>query len=672
MSGRADETRLFAGRVRYGGDYYPEQWPREIWEEDIKLMAEAGVNMVTIGVFAWAMIEPAEGEFSFGWLRDVLDLLGKSGIGVDLATPTAAPPPWLSVRYPGTLPVDETGAYYHHGSRQHFCVCSPDYRRFARRVVEQLAEQVGGHEAIELWHIHNEYACHVPYCYCTHHEAAFRAWLARRYGSVTKLNEAWGTAFWSQRYGSFDEVVPPRRTPTIANPCQELDYRRFSNDAFLEELQEELAILRAARPEVPVTTNFMGWYKPLDYFSWARFLDVVSTDNYQDPEDPNAPMVSAMHYDLVRSLSKSKPWMVMEQTTSRVNWRPRNVAKAPGEMRAYCYQAIGRGAAGVLFFQWRAARSGAEKYHSAMYGHSGKESPVWGEVSALGRELAELVDFEHSSVVARVAMCFSWPSWWAMEAPAKPLDELGLVDQVSWLYRPFYERGEAVDFCRPDEPLAAYEAVIVPSLYLVTEEEGANLVSYVEGGGTAFITFWSGIVDAYDRVYLGPYGGPLRSLFGGRVVEVTPLRANETVELEWSDGARTTASTWTDIVDEDEGEVLARLASGPHAGRPVVLSTRRGRGRSYYVGTRLDGAGLARLYSQVPSFSAAGEPSPALERVRRYGATHEFEFFINHGTGPLWVSTDGRPGTDLLTGTAVEGAFTLGPKGVALVRRPLG
>lgn len=672
MPGGVEPLNPFAARVRYGGDYYPEQWPRDIWDEDIKLMAEAGVNMVTIGVFAWSMLEPSEGDFSFGWLREVLDLLHRAGIGVDLATPTASPPPWMSVRYPGTLPVDETGAFYHHGSRQHFCVCSPDYRRFARRIVEELAREVGGHEAIELWHVHNEYACHVPYCYCPNHEAAFREWLGRRYGSVDELNDAWGTAFWSQRYGSFDEVVPPRRTPTIPNPCQELDYRRFSNDAFMDELHEELGVLRGVRPEVPITTNFMGWFKPLNYFDWAKSLDVVSTDNYQDPEDPGAPMVSALHYDLVRSLNKARPWVVMEQTTARVNWRSRNVAKAPGEMRAYCYQAVARGAAGLFFFQWRAARSGAEKYHSAMYGHAGKESPVWAEVAGLGRELGELPALGTAPVEADVAMCISWPSWWAMESPAKPLDELRLVDQVTWLYEPFFRRGRAVDFCSPLEALDGYEAVVVPSLYLVTEEEGANLVNYVHQGGTAFITFWSGIVDPYDRVYLGPYGGPLRSLFGGRVVEVTPLRSGETVELEWRDGGRSQATTWLDLIDEDDGEVLARLASGPYAGRPVVLRTRRGQGRSYYVGTRLDGPGLSRLYQEVPSFAGAPEGQPGVERVIRKAPDHELEFFINHATTALSVGDGAGAGTDLLSGRPFKGGFVLGPKGVAIVRRPPG
>ena len=227
------------GRIRYGGDYNPEQWPSEVWDEDVRLMVQAGVNLVTVGVFSWAQLEPAERTYSFAWLHEVLDLLGDAGIGVDLATPTASPPPWLSARYPDVLPVDARGARYSHGSRQHFCVCSASYRARARRVVERLVSEVANHPAIEMWHVHNEYGCHVPYCYCDNHAQAFRAWLQRRYGSVDELNEAWGTTFWSQRYGEFAEVLPPRLTPTFVNPGQELDYKRFSNDAFLEEFFED-------------------------------------------------------------------------------------------------------------------------------------------------------------------------------------------------------------------------------------------------------------------------------------------------------------------------------------------------------------------------------------------------------------------------------------------------
>jgi beta-galactosidase len=658
-------------RTRYGGDYNPEQWPRPVWDEDVRLMGEAGVDLVTVGVFSWAELEPTEGEFSFGWLRELLDLLGAAGIGADLATPTASPPPWLSTHYPDVLPVNAAGARYTHGSRQHFCVCNPTYRAMARRIVERLTTEVGDHPAIEMWHLSNEYACHVPYCYCDHHAGAFRQWLERRYGSVAGLNEAWGTAFWSQRYSDFAEVMPPRMTPTFVNPAQDLDFRRFSNDAFLEEALEERAIVRSCRPELPVTTNFMGFFKPLDYFGWAAELDLASTDNYTDPAAEDWGMQSAMHYDLVRSVNKKIPWMVMEQTSSRVNWREHNAAKIPGQMRAMSYQAVARGATGVLFFQWRASRAGAEKFHSAMLSHSGERSPVWSEVAGLGRELARLGSFDGAAVDARVALVFSWPNWWALEAPSKPANDLRMDEQLAWMYRPLYNNGITADFCRPDEPLDRYEAVLVPSLYLVSEQEGDNLVSYVERGGTAVVSFWSGIVDHNDAVYLGPYGGPLRPLMGCDVLEVAPLPAGETVEVEWDDGAKTEASFWADIAAEGNGRVVARVADGPWSGRPAVVETSYGKGRAYYLSTRLDAAGLARVYARVAALSADQRlmaATPGVERVVRASAGHTYEFLINHSREEQHVEV-APGGFDLLAERELDAKVKLPPMGVAVVRR---
>lgn len=662
-----------SGKVLYGGDYNPEQWPRSVWHEDVQLMGEAGVNLVTVGIWSWAYLEPTEGAFDFGWLRDVLDLMGDAGIGVDLATPTAAPPPWLTTRYPDVLPVDERGSRYSHGSRQHFCICNPTYQRLAGRIVQRLTDELGDHPAIRMWHVHNEYACHVPYCYCDHHARSFRSWLERRYGSVDSLNDAWGTAFWSQRYSDFAEVVPPRRTATLANPSQLLDYKRFTSEIFLDEFRQEREWLRAARPDIPVTTNFMGFHKPLDYFSWARELDVVSTDNYPDPANPDSPALSAMHYDLIRSLNKTVPWIVMEQTTSRVNWRERNVPKVPGQMRGLSYQAVARGAGGVLFFQWRASRAGAEKFHSAMVSHSGQASPVWREVTALGRELGQAEPFSDAVVSARAGMVFSWPNWWAVESPAGPAHDFSIQDHLAWMYLPLYRRCVTLDFCHPLEALDRYEALVVPSLYLVTEEEASNLVGYVERGGTVVMSYWSGIVDEHDRVYLGPYGGPLRPLMGCDVLEVAPLASDAVVDVEWADGGRTTASYWIDLAVPHDGEVLATVVSGPWAGTPAVVRARCGEGSVYYIGTRLDSDGLQRVYDLVPALRgelASGDADQAdgVERVTRRSPGRDYEFLINHSDGERKVQLDGA-GYDLLGDRPADGTLELDQRGVAIVRR---
>jgi beta-galactosidase len=660
-------------RIRYGADYNPEQWPRDVWDEDVRLMMQARVDLVTVGVFSWAQLEPAEGSFSFDGLRDVLDHLSRAGIGVNLATPTAAPPAWLSARYPDVLPVDRTGVRYSYGSRQSICICSPTYREKAAAIVARLAAEVGDHEAIEMWHVHNEYACHVPYCYCDHHARAFRQWLGERYGSLDAINKAWGTMFWSQTYTDLDQVVPPRMTAAVANPALELDYKRFCSDAFLEEFLEERAILKAARPELPLTTNFMGLYKPLDYFRWAAHVDIVSTDNYTDPATPEWQMRSAMDYDLVRGLNKQVPWMVMEQAPTRVNWRPHNVPKGPGHMRAMSYQAIARGASGVLFFQWRASRAGAEMFHSAMVSHAGTASPVWSEATALGKELAGLEGLVSAPVEAKVAIVLSWPNWWAVESPVQPAGDLSVVEQLLWVYRPLYEAGVTVDFCSPDERLDRYEAVLVPSLYLLSGQQAANLLSYVEAGGTAVVSFWSGIVDEHDAVYLGPYGGPLRPLMGCDVLDVAPMPVGETLEFQWDSGESGAGDFWADVLAERDGQVVARVTRGALSGRPIVVETTYGSGRAYYVGCRLGPDALAHLFARVPALRgqvSVAQRGSGVERVVRVGEDARYEFLINCSAEEREIAVAAR-GLELLTGVELGSFVTLKPAGVAIVRHAM-
>jgi beta-galactosidase len=239
------------GGLAYGGDYNPEQWPEETWADDVRRMREAGVNLVTVGVFSWALLEPADGTYEFGWLDRVLDLLHENGIAVDLATATASPPPWFSTAHPETLPVAPDGTRLWPGGRQAWCPSSPVFRAKAVALVDQLAKRYAEHPALVLWHVSNELGCHNAHCYCDVSAIAFRRWLRRRYGTLEELNRAWGTTFWSQRYGEWDEVLPPRTTPAVPNPTHALDFARFSSDELLDHYRAERDVLRRISPGVP-------------------------------------------------------------------------------------------------------------------------------------------------------------------------------------------------------------------------------------------------------------------------------------------------------------------------------------------------------------------------------------------------------------------------------------
>ncbi|HEV7623893.1 MAG TPA: beta-galactosidase [Amnibacterium sp.] len=619
-------------RLWYGGDYNPEQWPSDVWDDDVRLMRRAGVTVATVGVFSWAKLEPADGRFEFGWLDEVLDRLHSGGIRVDLATATASPPPWLVLAHPDVLPVTEDGVRLSVGSRQHYNPSSATYRRYADRLVRAIAERYGSHPALEAWHVNNELGCHVHRDYSDESADAFRRWLEHRYGTVDALNEAWGTAFWSQAYGSFDEVMPPRAAPTFRNPTQLLDFDRFSSDAWLEVYRAEARVLREVSPDVPVTTNFMGFFKPIDYWAHAAELDFVSDDHYVDPADPVAPAFAAMTRDLMRSLGGGKPWILMEQSTSAVNWRRRNAAKRPGMHRALSLQAVARGADGVMQFQWRQSAAGAEKFHSAMLPHVGEDSRIFRETIALGEELAALADLVGTRLTAQVAILFDWDSWWALEQQATPA-ELSYVSIVLRWYRELWRRHVLVDFARPDADLSGYAVVIAPATQVLSAASQENLAEFVREGGRLVAGYQTGVLDERLHVLLGGYLGALRETFGIRIEEFAPpaepsMSGGPIPALAIDGLAAGPAREWGEIVRVDDAEVLATFAAGMLDGLPAITRRRSGRGIAWYVATAPDD--LAAIVDAVlegaPIEPTLPRPVEGVEAVRR----GPWLFLLNH------------------------------------------
>jgi beta-galactosidase len=629
----------------FGGDYNPEQWPRDVWDEDIALMRRAGVTVVTVGVFSWAMLEPEEGRYDFGWLDDVLDRLHTAGIGVDLATATASPPPWMIRAYPDVLPVTSSGVVLGGGSRQHYSPHSPNYRRLSQRLVGVLAERYAAHPALVAWHVNNEYGCHVNRCYGAYAAHGFREWLRARYGGIDALNDAWGTAFWSQRYSSFAEVQPPRDTPATCNPTQVLDFDRFSSDALLELYRQEAEILRELSPGVPLTTNFMGPFKPVDYWRWAEHVDFVSDDCYPDPADPHSPADAARNRDLMRSLAGGKPWVLMEQATSAVNWRRVNAPKPPGVNRAFSLQALARGADGIMYFQWRQSASGSEKFHSAMLPHAGPDTRVFREVVDLGAELKDLGWIEGAAVPAQVAVVFDWEAWWALEQPSNPreLDYLALV--TDW-YRALWKRTVTVDFVKADADLSRYRLVVVPALQTASSAALDNLHAYAAAGGALAVTFQTAVLDEHLHVAPGGYLGRLRDTLGVEIEEFAPLAAppggpepTAPVRGEGPGFGATgfDGTLWSEYVHARGADVLASFHGGDLDGRPALTRNRVAGGTAWYLATHPDPAGLDALTGTL--LDAAGvhgvldRGADGVEAVVRGDAL----FVVNHTASPRQV-----------------------------------
>ncbi|NIH87714.1 beta-galactosidase [Amycolatopsis granulosa] len=655
--------------ISYGADYNPEHWAPEVWDEDVKLMTEAGVTLVTLGVFSWAKVEPRPGEYDFGWVDAVMDKLADAGIGVALATMTASPPPWLTHRHPEVLPVREDGTRLSAGSRQQFCPSSPVFREHAARLVEQLATRYGDHPALKIWHVGNEYGCHIRACYCDVSAADFRSWLRARYGDLDALNAAWSTTFWSQGYSDWAEIQPPRVAPSFRNPAQQLDYQRFSSDASLGCYRTEAEVLRRVTPHVPLTTNFVGLVqKALDWHAWEPHEDVVSLDSYPEPYDPRGHVEAAFGYDLVRSLKDGRPWMLLEHAPSAVNWRTHNGAKPPGVMRQGVLQAVARGADAAMFFQWRQSRGGAEKFHSAMVPHAGADTRVFAEARALGQDLAALADVAGTRVRSDVAFLHDWDSWWALELDAHPSADVTQLDAHLAHYAPFFDSGITCDVVRPARDLSAYRLVVVPNLYLLEDEVAEGLRRYVEGGGHLLVSFFSGIVDACDRAHLGGYPvAPLREALGVRVEEFWPLAPGTSVPL--TSGA--TGTVWSEAMSTEGAAVVESFTGGDLTGSPAITRHGYGAGVAWYLGTRPDPDGMRRLIDRIAAEAGVAPVLPGLppgvQAVRRAAPDREFLFLLNHNTEEVRIGLP-EPAPDLLTGSAPAARHTLPPRGVAVLR----
>ncbi|MFJ5733197.1 beta-galactosidase [Streptomyces paradoxus] len=660
-------------RLAFGGDYNPEQWPESVWREDVRLMREAGVTMVSVGIFSWALLEPSPGRYDFGWLDRLLDLLHEHGIRVDLGTPTVVPPVWFYRAHPEALPVTAEGVRYEFGSRAAICHSNADYRAAAAAITTKLAERYGDHPALAMWHVHNEYGVPVSACYCASCAAHFRRWLATTYGTVDAVNEAWGTAFWGQRYAAFEDINPPRLTPAAVNPGQALDYKRFADATMRENFRMERDILHRLSPGVPVTTNFMtalSQCDSVDYWAWGREVDLVTNDHYLITDGRRTHVNLAMAADLTRSVAGGAPWLLLEHSTSGVNWQPRNPAKAPGQMARNSLTHVARGSEGALFFQWRQSRRGAEKFHSAMVPHGGTDTRVWREVVELGASVEALTEIRGTRTEADVAVLWDWHSWWAQTLDWRPSVDHDARERADAFYEALYDRHLTADFAHPEADLSRYPLVVVPALYLMTEAAGRNLKAYVEQGGTLVVSYFSGIVDEHDAVHEGAYPGPLRDVLGLTVEEFSPLLPGERVRVTGLDGTELSADVWTEFVVPCGAETVSVYADGLAAGLPAVTRHRLGEGTAWYVSTRLGADGLDALLGRAGE-DAGLAPRADLPRdvevVRRTGESGTYLFAVNHTGSDVKVPLE-VPGTELLTGDRAAGRLEVPAGAVRVVR----
>ncbi|MFJ2929721.1 beta-galactosidase [Streptomyces massasporeus] len=661
-------------KIRYGGDYNPEQWPREVWDEDHRLFTRAGIDTLTVGVFAWSVTQPAADTYDFTVLDRILDRAAAEGRRVCLATGTAALPPWLATGHPEVNRTDFEGRRHRYGQRHNFCPSSPAYREHATALASRLAERYAGHPALLAWHVNNEYG---GACYCDLCAQAFRDWLRDRHGTLDALNDAWWTTFWSHRYTGWDQIEPPnaltehwRGPDHTAFQGITLDWFRFTTDALLGCFLAEKEVIRAHDPDTPVTTNFMGLYRPLDYHRWAPHLDFASWDNYPPLDAP--PTRPALAHDLMRGLKDGAPFWLMEQTPSTTACRDVNPLRRPGELRLATFQAVAHGADAALYFQMRASRGACEKYHGAVIGHAGRDDTrVFREVAELGRELELLGDRTLGArTPARTALLFDWDSWWALEISDGPSRLVTYPDVVHAYYRAAREAGADIDVVPQTADLTPYDVVLAPALHLVKGGLATRLEAVAARGGTVLATFLSGRVDEHDRAFLADVPGPLAPLMGVRVDEWDarpPEFAQSVPELG------TEARLVFEIVLPRGAEPVATYGTDFYAGTPAVTRNRYGDGEGWYVATALDQPGVDEVVRRVLTRHDLLGPyadHPAVETATRVAPDGtRLLFLLNHSPEQAHLTAH-TTATDLLTGKRVDQGepLVLDPFGVAILQ----
>jgi len=669
--------------LMHGADYNPDQWLHDpaVLEEDIRLMKLAGCNVMAIGIFSWAALEPAEGEFQFEWLDQVLERFRDNGIYAWLATPSGARPAWLADSYPEVLRVGPNRVRNLYSGRHNHCPTFPMYREKVATINRKLAERYATHPAVVGWHISNEYGgeCHCELC-----QDAFRSWLKREYGTLDALNLAWWTSFWAHTYTDWTQIESPALHGERMVHGLNLDWRRFVTEQTVDFCKHEIDAVKWANPELPATTN-MYTLETLDYRKFAPILDVISWDAYpdwhKDPDNIKVAATFAFMHDMFRSMLH-KPFLLMESTPSMTNWQAVSKLKKPGMHRLSSLQAIAHGSDSVQYFQWRKSRGSSEKLHGAVVDHAGHEhTRVFRDVAELGGALAELSEIAGSPTPAQTAILFDWDNRWAVKDAKGPRNAgLHYEETVHDHHRAFWQQGIPVDVIGSEDDFAPYKLIVAPMLYLCREETGRKLEAFVERGGTLVVTYWSGIVDEHDRCHLGGFPGPLRRALGIWAEEIDALQDHERNGVSLNEGnplglsGRYASRELCDLIHLEGAEAIGCYTDDFYAERPALTVNSLGQGQAYYIATRLQDDFLLSFYRAVTAQAGVARvidtelPAGVTAQLRTDGRS-DFVFLMNFGNEATEVPLDGRSYVDLESGEAISAVVPLPVNGIRILKR---
>jgi len=623
--------------ILLGTDWYPEQWPESRWEEDLRLMEAAHIKVVRIAEFAWSRMEPSEGHFDFDWLERAINLAAKHGIVSVLGTPTAAPPAWLTQKYPDTLRVEENGHRAVHGLRAHGSVSSPRYREFCRKIAEQMAIRFGHNPNVVGWQIDNEYG-YANMSYDDHTRQLFQGWLKNRYKTLDSLNAHWTTTYWSQTYDNWDEIPIPIGEH---NPGLLLEWKRFVTDTWNDYQKNQIEVIRQhAEARQFIIGNFMGFFDGFDHYVISQPLTFAAWDDYVGSGHVD-PDYNGLAHDLTRGFKRQNFW-VIETQPGAVNWADVNNFLNRGEVRAMAWQAIGHGADYIGYWQWRSALNGQEEYHGTLLGPDGTPVPLYDEVSQVGREFTKVQGyFRDTQPVSEVALLHSYDSRWAIDFQkhTNKYDQIALLKSY---YHALRRLVPSLDVVSPDAPLERYRLVVAPDLNLIPEDLAHHLLDYVQSGGHLVLGPRSGMKDQFNALLPQRQPGYLVDPLGGRVEQYYALEKDFPVSGVWGNGE---AKIWAEQLKARTPETQTLMSYGKSNGwlddQAAVLTRSYGKGRITYIGAILDDqlmTAAARWMLQDSGVSPILSELPeGVEVSRRSGDGRDVLILINFAPEPRQI-----------------------------------
>ncbi|WP_311774043.1 beta-galactosidase [Metabacillus elymi] len=673
-----------ANFMLHGGDYNPDQWldRPDILADDIKLMKLSHTNTFSVGIFAWSALEPEEGVYNFEWLDEIFENIYKNGGRIILATPSGARPAWLSQKYPEVLRVNASRMKQLHGGRHNHCFSSEVYREKTQNINRLLAERYGNHPGLIMWHISNEYSGE---CHCDQCQHAFRHWLKQKYDHDLKaLNDAWWTNFWSHTYSDWSQVESPSPIGENAVHGLNLDWRRFVTDQTISFFENEIVPLKEMTPNIPITTNFMADtfdlipFQALDYSKFAKHLDVISWDAYpawHNDWESTADLAMKVGFinDLYRSL-KQQPFLLMESTPSGVNWHDVNKTKRPGMHLLSSMQMLAHGSDSILYFQWRKSRGSSEKFHGAVVDHdNSSENRVFKEVAKVGETLEKLSEVVGTNRTSDVAILYDWENNWAInDAQGFGMKTKRYPQTLQQHYRTFWEKDISVDVITKEQDFAAYKLLIVPMLYLVSEETISRLKAFVASGGTLVMTYISGIVNEHDLTYMGGWHKDLQEIFGMKPVETDTLFPNDKNFVTFRNGTYE-LKDYATVIESNTANIEGVYQDDFYANTPAITSHQYESGKSYYIGARLDDQFHQDFYSELikdlslePVFPVTHGKGVSVQV--RQAPEHDYIFVMNFTEEKQQVSFETKV-TDMVTGEDLTGEITLDKYEVRIVEK---